>query len=246
MKNMAQIIAIAVLLSQVLLPSNSFAAAPSEDPLESVNRVTFEFNRITDRWFLRPIAKTYSVLAPDFVQRGIGNALRNLRDVNYAVNAALQGRFSDAGKNTARVAVNSTVGLGGLFDVATRSGIHGERADFGQTLAALRIPSGPYIVIPLLGPSTVRDGIGFGVDAVALSVPSHISSSDARLAIWGTAFVHARAGLLSTDELLTGDRYVFMREAYLQRRERFLEGDKADGVSDFDDFSDFEDFHSFG
>ncbi|EAQ97025.2 MlaA family lipoprotein [Congregibacter litoralis] len=208
----------ALLFAILLIPCQGAAAAPDSDPLEPLNRGVFAFNEVADRWVLRPVAKTYSFILPSVVRRGVANALRNLRDVNYAVNAALQGRFRDAGTNGARFAINTTIGLVGVFDVATHRGFVSSPADFGETLATAGLPAGPFIVLPVIGPSTMRDGAGFAVDAAVLSVPSHIDSSDVRAAIWGTGIVQARSGFLDMDDLPTGDSYIFAREAYLQRR----------------------------
>lgn len=222
----------------LLLAHGSMAAPTNPDPLEPVNRAVFQFNEVTDRWVLRPVASTYADLAPAPVQKGIGNALRNLRDVNYALNALFQGRLKNAASSAGRFALNSTLGLAGVFDVATPAGIETSYADFGQTLSTWGVPAGPFVMLPVIGPSTLRDGSGFAVDAAALSVPSHIPADDVRLAIWGTAFVHTRAQLIGVDGLLTGDRYIFMRDAYLQRRATAL-GEEVDlGLEGFGDFND--------
>ncbi len=235
-----------LLLATVLgLPAVvSAAPEPSDtDPLETINRGVFAFNDTTDRWVLRPLADTYSDLAPGFVRRGVGNALRNLRDVNYAFNALFQGRWDDAAANASRFAFNSTIGLAGTIDVATASGLESSYADFGQTLATWGMPAGPFIMIPIFGPSTMRDGAGFAVDAMVLSVPAHIESSEVSAAIWGTALVHTRSQLLGMDDLVTGDRYIFIRDAYLQRRRVTLGEDvELESFGDFGgDFGDFED-----
>ncbi len=221
---------------------NAVSAEVNRDPLEPINRGVFAFNQFADRWLFRPLAKTYADLAPGFVQLGVGNALRNLRDVNYAVNSLFQGRLDDAASNAGRFVVNSTVGLAGTIDVATDAGLESSYADFGQTLAIAGIPEGPFVMLPVFGPSTVRDGAGFAVDAAVLSVPAHIESADARAAIWGTALVHTRAQLLGIDELITGDRYIFMRDAYMQRRRGVLLGEGFElEIDAFGDFGDFDD-----
>ncbi len=239
-----------LLLGTVLGLSAVVNAGPETseaDPLETINRGVFAFNDTTDRWVLRPLADTYSDLTPGFIRRGVGNALRNLRDVNYAFNALFQGRWDDAAANASRFAFNSTLGLAGTIDVASKSGLESSYADFGQTLATWGMPSGPFVMIPIFGPSTMRDGAGFAVDAMVLSVPAHIESSEVSAAIWGTALVHTRSQLLVRDDLVTGDRYFFMRDAYLQRRRVSLGEDvELESFGDFSDdfggdFSDFED-----
>ena len=228
--------------ASLMIAHSSVAADMNPDPLEPLNRAVFQFNMATDRVLLRPVATTYANLTPRPVKTGIGNALSNLRDVNYTFNALFQGRFRDAVNNAGRFVVNSTFGVAGIFDVATPSGVESKYADFGQTLSTWGMPAGPFLMLPIVGPSTIRDGAGFAVDAAALSVPSQISNDDVRLAIWGTAVVHGRAQLTGLDGLVTGDRYIFFRDAYLQRRASLL-GEEIPGSSDsFDDFSDFGEF----
>ncbi|MEM1190060.1 MAG: VacJ family lipoprotein [Pseudomonadota bacterium] len=211
------------------------AMAAGSDPLESLNRKIFAFNETIDRWLMRPVADAYVELAPSPIQRGIGNVLWNLADATSVLNSVLQGRMDDASLGLARFVVNTTAGVGGLFDVGTEIGLDRRYADFGQSLARWGASSGPYLVLPVLGRSSVRDGIGVAVDALGLSVPAHLSSTQARSMIGGTALVHTRSQYVDVDDLITGDRYVFYREAYLQRRTE-LTGDPSNGW----DFSYFE------
>ena len=140
-----------------------------------------------------------------------------------------------------RVLVNTTVGLGGLFDVATPMGIRPYRTDFGQTLALWGVPEGPYLMLPLFGPRTVRSGTGTLVDTFALSVPPYVDENSVRNTIWGVELVHGRARLLESDQLISGDRYIFVRDAYLQQRKVFVnDGEVVDEFSDFEDNWDEE------
>ena len=212
------------------------------DPFEVINRPIFVFNDAVDRWALRPAAKGYDYVVPQVAQRGVGNVLSNLYDVTSALNALLQWRWAGAAQSTGRVLLNSTVGLAGLFDVATPLGIERARTDFGQTLSRWGVPEGPYVVLPLLGPRTFRSGTATLVDTFALSVPPHLDDRALRNMIWGTELIHLRAQLLEADTLISGDRYIFVRDAYLQQRRAFVnDGEVEDAFSDFEEGWD-EDF----
>jgi len=205
------------------------------DPLESINRPLFAFNNQLDRWVLRPVAKGYDFVMPDPAQRGVGNFFANLYDFNSALNALLQARFTGAAQGGGRFLVNSTLGVFGLFDVATRFGIRSYRTDFGHTLALWGVPSGPYVMVPLFGPRTFRSGTGTVVDTFT-SVPMFIDDNTVRNSLWGLELVDGRSRLLAAEELLSGDRYIFVRDAYLQQREFFVnDGKIEDNFSDYDD-----------
>jgi phospholipid-binding lipoprotein MlaA len=212
------------------------------DPFEPMNRALFEFNNQLDRFFLRPVAVGYDYVMPGFAKRGVGNVFANLYDVNAALNAVLQGRFKGALQDSGRFLVNSTIGVVGLFDVATPMGIPVYRTDFGQTLAIWGLDSGPYVMVPLFGPRTMRSGVGTMFDTV-MSVPAYIDNVALRNTLWGTELISARASLLSSDELLSGDQYIFVRDAYLQYRDALVnDGEVIDTFSDFEAEEDFEDF----
>jgi phospholipid-binding lipoprotein MlaA len=212
------------------------------DPFEPVNRALFAFNDSIDRWFLRPVAKGYDWITPAPVQRGVGNMFANMYDFNAAINGVLQWRWAGAAQSSGRFLVNSTVGLLGVFDVATTMGISPYRTDFGHTLAIWGFESGPYLMVPLFGPRTIRSGTGTIFDTYT-SIPTYIDNVRVRNSLWGLELIDDRARLLNADELVTGDRYIFIRDAYLQGRETFVN----DGVVQ-DDFSDFgidEDWEEF-
>lgn len=206
------------------------------DPFEPINRPIFVFNDAMDRWALRPIAKGYDAVMPQAAQRGVSNMFANLYDVTSALNAVLQWRWGGFARSSGRVLVNSTLGLAGIFDVATPLGIESYRTDFGQTLAIWGVPEGPYLMLPLFGPRTFRSGTGTLVDTFTLSVPPYLDDRAVRNAIWGVELVHGRARLLESDTLITGDRYIFIRDAYLQQRAVFVnDGEVVDEFSDFDE-----------
>lgn len=212
------------------------------DPWESVNRKIFAFNETLDRYILRPVAKGYDWVMPDFAQRGVGNFIANIYEFNSIYNALLQGRPSGAAESTGRFLVNTTVGLLGFFDVATPMGIRPHRADFGQTLAVWGVDKGPFIMLPVFGPRTVRSGVGYFVDTYT-SIPALIDNREAAWVFWTIEVVDYRARLLQADDLITGDRYIFVRDAYLQARETFLNGGiVVDSFSDFEQGDDWEEF----
>ncbi|WP_076001192.1 MlaA family lipoprotein [Pseudohalioglobus lutimaris] len=234
-----------LLLCLLALPLPMATAAEPErnpDPLEAINRPLFELNNKLDQYFLRPVAQGYDWVMPGFAKRGVGNMFANMYDFNSAINGVLQGRFVGAAQGGGRFLVNSTLGLAGLFDVATPMGIRPYRTDFGHTLAIWGFESGPYLMVPFFGPRTVRSGTGTVFD-VYTSIPTYIDNVPVRNSLFGLELIDGRARLLQADELLSGDAYIFIRDAYLQQRETFVN----DGVvqDDFSDFGDEEDWEEF-
>lgn len=228
----------ALCISAALLAASVCASVAEayDDPFEPINRPVFALNDAFDRWALKPVARSYGYLMPPPAQRGVSNFFANLYDVTSTLNAAMQWRWEGAAQSGGRFLVNSTLGFAGLFDVATPMGIRPFRTDFGQTLALWGLPSGPYVMLPLFGPRTFRSGAGTLVDTFALSVPPYIGNDNLRNSVWGLELVHGRSVLLDTDQLVSGDRYIFYRDAYLQQRAAFVNDGKLQ-----DDFSDFED-----
>lgn len=195
------------------------ASTHPQDPLEGYNRVVFGANQAIDEIMLRPAAEMYSTL-PSFMQTGVYNFFGNLDDVGTALNNLLQGKVGDGVSDTVRVTLNTTVGIAGLFDVATDAGFYKNYEDFGQTLGAWGVGSGPYVVLPLLGPSTLRDTIAKPVDFKA--DPWHYVRP-VRVRNTGSVLraIDRRATLLGATGLLEDvalDHYQFMRDAYMQRR----------------------------
>ena len=190
------------------------------DPWESFNRKIFSFNEGLDEAVVRPVAVTYKTYTPELIQTGVSNFFGNLRDLWSAVNSALQAKPGDALENTGRFLVNTTVGIYGVFDVATHLGLQRHSEDLGQTLGRWGVGTGPYLVLPFFGPSSVRDGLGLAVDSQA-SLINQVSSIPERNALYVTRVVDVRAKLLNlTDQVdhVALDKYSFARDAYLQKR----------------------------
>lgn len=188
------------------------------DPWESFNRKIYAFNDVADRYFLKPVAKGYQWITPQFLEDGIHRIFSNLGEVSNILNSLLQAKFKNSAVDTGRLLINSTVGLLGFFDVATKMGLEPHAEDFGQTLGYWGLNSGPYIVLPLLGPRNVRDGFG-GVADTFTNPVGYIDHVPTRNQVMGVGVIDMRAQLLQSEELITGDRYIFIRDAYLQRRE---------------------------
>lgn len=212
------------------------------DPLESINRPLFALNDGLDRFIIRPLAIGYDFILPDPAQRGMGNFFANMYDANAAVNSVLQGRFKGAAQGAGRFLVNSTFGVLGFVDVASQMGIRPYRTDFGHTLAIWGVPSGPYLMVPFFGPRTIRSGTGTIFDSYA-SVQASLGSVRLRNTLWGLELVDGRSRFLRVDELVSGDRYIFVRDAYLQQREIFVnDGVVVDSFSDYEEGDWDEDF----
>lgn len=196
------------------------ATANQHDPLEGFNRAMFEFNDTVDKAALKPAAKAYQKVLPDFVQTGIGNFFGNLGDVWTAVNNFLQGKVEDGALDVVRVTANSTLGVLGLFDIASDAGVPKHKEDFGQTLGHWGVPSGPFVMLPFFGPSTVRDTAALPVDLYG-NPWNHKEPVRWRNAGTVVRVVDDRATLLDASNLLEDaalDRYQFVRDAYMQRR----------------------------
>ena len=193
-------------------------AATEDDPWEGFNRVVFKFNDTLDTYALKPIAQGYQFITPQFLEDGIHNMYRNVGDVRNLANNVLQVKPHAAGVDTARLLMNTIIGVGGFFDVGTRMGLQRNDEDFGQTLGYWGLSSGPYLVLPLLGPSTVRDALGIYPDSYAEPY-RYMHDVSARNTVAGMKIIDARANLLSAEKLITGAKYIFIRNAYLQSRE---------------------------
>ena len=204
--------------ASLLLAPFATQAATEEDPWESVNRPIFQFNDFVDTYALKPLAQGYEFITPQFVEDGIHNMFRNVGDVTNLANNILQAKPAAAGVDTARLIFNTTFGLLGFFDVGTKMGLNRSDEDFGQTLGYWGVASGPYVVIPLLGPSTVRDGLAKYPDSYTKPY-RYIDHVPTRNTTLGVDLVDTRASLLSAEKLISGDKYVFIRNAYLQNRE---------------------------
>ena len=203
--------------------------ASAEDPWENWNRKVFRFNETLDTYTLKPVAKGYRKVTPKPVRRSVRNFFGNLGEGKNLVNNLLQAKFHDAGVDTARFLFNTTFGVLGFFDVATRMGLQRNDEDFGQTLRKWRLPSGPYVVLPLLGPSTVRDAPALVPDVYTTVYP-YIKRDRYRYGLAGVELVSVRESLLDAEDLLgTGDKYSMVRNVWLQNREyKVLDGNVVD------------------
>jgi phospholipid-binding lipoprotein MlaA len=209
----------------VTLPPNAKPAP--QDPWESWNRGVYKVNDALDRAVAKPVARTYVRAVPAPVRTGISNVQSNLRVTTVMVNNALQGKFVAAASDFARFVVNLTVGVGGLLDPATEMGLDRHDEDFGQTLGHWGVPPGPFVEIPVLGPSSARDAPARIVDY--FTGPTHyIKNNSIAWGLYGLFLVDTRASVLSLDETLSKvyDPYAFIRDAYLQRREYLISGEK--------------------
>jgi phospholipid-binding lipoprotein MlaA len=223
---------LALLTGCATLPAG--ATRDPRDPLERINRTTFKFDDALAHKVALPIARGYQRVTPKFVRRGIANVFENAHTPVVIVNDLLQAKFSAFGLETSRLLLNTTVGLAGLLDPATPLGIPKDDNDFGRTLGTWGVHPGPYLVLPLLGPSDFRDGFAKLVDQFA-APQNYISNTRVRYAIYPFEIVNTFSeSLLPTYQLLDQqnafDRYGFARNAYLQQREFLIHGDNGGKV----------------
>ena len=213
-----------------------------KDPLENVNRAVFSFNEAADRYVLEPVAKTYRTVLPQEARNGIRNFLRNLRSPIIIANQLLQGDFRGARNATERLVINTLAGAGGLIDVAGEHGWAFEDEDFGQTLAKWGVDPGPYLVLPLLGPSSLRDTAGYVVDVLADPVGIYLYANDLDELAWarfGTNAIDARSRLIEAVNDLrrnSVDYYATVRSLYAQRRASAVADQSA--TADIPDYGD--------
>lgn len=194
--------------------------AHPDDPLEPFNRSMYEFNEALDRGVLKPVATAYRDVTPDLMRKGVGNFFGNLEDARSFVNNALQFKGQAAAESFMRVGVNTFLGLAGILDIASEMGIERHPEDFGQTLGHWGVGAGPYIVLPVLGPSTLRDTVALPVDVRGDAV-SQVEDVPVRNSLWTLRAVDRRAHLLKVGDMLEEaalDKYTFLRDAFLQRR----------------------------
>lgn len=217
--------------------ASELSAAHPDDPWEGYNRAMFDFNNVVDHFTFKPLAKGYQWLLPDPVETGIDNVFLNLREITNVFNDILQWRWDQAAHDTGRFLINSTVGIGGVFDVAGHFGLaRSDGEDFGQTLAVWGVGQGPYLMLPLLGPSTLRRTVAIPLDLDSLPI-AQIPDNDVRNGVLFVRFIALRAQLLPFEKTITGDPYVFVRSAYLQNRQFLINN----GVVQDDDFGDDSD-----
>lgn len=207
------------------------------DPFQSINKKTHNFNQTLDENLATPVARIYKIITPDILEIGVTNFTHNVEDLSVALNNILQGKINEGVSDIFRFTINSTLGLAGFIDIASNLGFKKHDEDFGQTLAIWGIPDGPYIVLPGLGPSTLRDTLAMIPDAflTPLYVINHDRTSYSLTAI---DLIDTRARYLGLESVVIGDEYLFYRDAYLQSREfDILDGKVEDDFDDFDDFN---------
>lgn len=222
------------LLLAVLTGCASGPRSDPRDPWEPFNRSMWSFNDGLDKAVLRPVAETYKDVTPTLVRRGVNNFFANLTDLWSFVNNSLQLKPREAMESLTRFNLNTFFGLGGLLDIASEAGIERHREDFGQTLGRWGVPSGPYLVVPFLGPSTLRDTAARAINATGDPV-YYVNNIVKRNSLYVLRVVDLRASLLRAGNVLEEaalDRYTFTRDVYLQIRRREVLGDKVDDVQD--------------
>jgi len=212
-----------------------------EDPFESVNRKIFAFNEVADQYFLKPLAKGYRFVVHNQIEYAIARVFSNLGEIANVSNDLLQGKWGQAGHDSGRFLINSTLGVVGVFDVARKFGLEkSDGEDFGQTLAHWGVGSGAYIVLPFIGPATLRDAPAVYVDSLLHPVPYIVDHIPTRNTIYAVNLLSIRADLLKAEQLLSGDKYLFVRDVYLQRRQYLIQDGKVeDDFGDFDDYGDY-------
>jgi phospholipid-binding lipoprotein MlaA len=212
------------------------------DPWEGFNRASYKFNDALDRAIAKPAAKGYKKVTPRVVRTGVSNFISNLGTITTVVNDVLQGKVKQAGHDSGRFLLNSTLGLAGLFDPASAAGLERNNEDFGQTLGKWGVKSGPYLMLPILGPSTVRDTFARIPDQFTYPV-NYLQDDSTRYIIRGVDFLDLRAGLLDLDPQIekSYDKYAFIRNAWLQRREFLVtDGNVGDVSSELEEGMDVD------
>ena len=226
-----------IFISSLLFLSINIISDEVNDPFEEFNRKTFEFNENVDEKILKPVAKFYSNFPPK-IKNGVTNFFNNLEDVETSINQFLQGKPKKSINDISRFIINSTIGLAGFIDVASKIGLERHEEDFGQTLAVWGVGSGPYIMLPGLGPSTLRDTLSRPVSSFS-SITFHMTDTDVNIALKTIDAIETRERLLDVESLLSGDKYSFVKDAYIQS----INYEIKDGINVEDDFvDDMDDF----
>ncbi len=210
--------------------------AHSSDPLEPLNRAVYKFNDAVDGAVLKPVATGYQAVIPSPVRQGVTNFFNNIGDLWSLLNQVLQFELVYAGQTAARLGINTFLGLGGVLDIASDAGIQPPKADLGQTLGKWGVPSGPFLMLPILGPSTVRDGVG-AVSASYYDPVNSIKDVPTRTELSVLRLVNTRALLLGATDAMDSialDRYSFIRDIYLKRRQNLIKPEKASNDDDID------------
>ncbi|MBC7786905.1 MAG: VacJ family lipoprotein [Methylophilaceae bacterium] len=228
----------------LVISATGCATQADRDPLEGINRGIYKFNDVTDKAIIKPVATAYKFVTPTPVRTGVNNFFGNINTFISTINNLLQLKFSNAFSEAGRFVINTTFGIGGLIDVASKDNIPKYKEDFGQTLGYWGVGNGPYLVLPILGPSTFRDTTGLVVDTMAFDPIGYLHDNDGVAAsniLRVVQVVDKRAELLPASDLLDSaslDPYAFMRDAYLQRRASQVQGGSVPADLLKDDFED--------
>lgn len=229
-----QLVSLLALGGALAVTGQAVAQDNPRDPYEGFNRTMYSANEVLDKYAARPVAQAYDAGVPLPVKASVGNFFGNVGELWIGANSAMQGKPRDAGTGFARLLINSTVGIFGLFDVASEMGLERFNEDFGQTLAVWGVNDGPYLFLPVIGPRTTRDFAGWAVDSFADPV-SYISPESVRLGTAVVRFVDIRAGLLPADKIIDEaalDKYAYIRDAYLQRRNNLIHDGRPPRMDD--------------
>ena len=222
----------------VMVMSISLNVEATQDPFEDINRKIWTFNEYLDDNIAKPTAEIYTNITPDFIEIGITNFFRNINELDNTANQLLQGKPVYAMNDFARFIINTSIGLLGFIDVASKLGLERHDEDFGQTLGTWGVSKGPFLMIPLYGPSTPRSLAGRSVSSV-LTGTFAIEETDVRIGITALDALETRSRYLEVETLIVGDRYSFIRDSYMQ----YLDFESSDGEDQSDDFvDDMDDF----
>ena len=221
----------------ILLLSFPIFGEEINDPFEELNRDIFIFNEKLDEKLLKPAALTYRKVTPQFARTGVTNFFNNLEEIDTTINQVLQGEIKYAFNDAGRFVINTTIGLFGLIDVASKMGLEKHEEDFGQTLGVWGFDSGPYIMIPFLGPSNPRDLLSRPISSF-LSGTFAMEDNDVKITLVGIDALETRERLLDAETLIIGDKYIFVKDAYVQSREYEINNGSTENDEFLDDMDD--------
>ena len=227
-----------LLLLLIFVVSNNTFSEEIHDPFEDFNRITFNINDSLDNKIAKPVAVVYGDITPQFIQNRITRFFKNLAEIDTFINQALQGKPKLAINDFSRFAINSSIGLFGFFDVATKMGLEAHDEDFGQTLGVWGVPDGPYLMLPIIGPSNARDIMSRPISSF-LSGTFAMTDTDVKLTLTALDALETRERYLDFEAMITGDRYTFVKDAYVQSRDyEIFDGEMTedDFLEDMDDF----------
>ena len=227
-----------ILLFLISINISYISADEINDPFEDINRVTHNINDTLDNAIAKPVAEVYGEITPEFIQNRVTRFFKNLAEIDTFINQLLQGKPKLALNDFGRFTINSTIGLFGLFDPASKLGLQAHDEDFGQTLGVWGVPDGPYIVLPVIGPSNARDLLSRPISSF-LSGTFAMTDTDVKITLTLLDAIETRERYLDFEAMMTGDVYTFMKDAYVQSRDyEILDGEVEDDdfLEDFDDF----------